>query len=73
MEGLSQNIESRQKWFDENVLRRFTQTGAECVIEGQRHAVQLVDTARNETNELVRSLYDLMRPQFYEVKNGKGT
>ena len=73
MEGLSQNTESRQKWFDENVLRGFTQTGAECVTVGQN---ELVDTARKETNELVRSLnnsimlsYDLMKPQFYEVRN----
>lgn len=39
-------------WFDENVLSEFTQTGAE----------------RKETNELVRSLYDLMKPQFYGVR-----
>lgn len=55
MEGLSQNIEHRIEWFDENVLSKFTQTGAE----------------RKEINELVRSLYDLMKPQFYEVKSGK--
>ncbi len=61
MEGLSHNI----GWFDENVLREFTQTGAECVTG------KLVDTARKEINELVRSLYDLMKPQFYEVKSNK--
>ncbi len=55
MEGLSQNIE----WFDSNV------TGAECTTEAI-----LVGTARKETNELVRSLYDLMKPQFYEIKSG---
>lgn len=57
MEGLSQGI----KWFDQNVLRGFTQTGAECA-DG---------TARKETNELVRSLHDLMKPQFYEVANSE--
>jgi putative transposase len=36
-------------WFDENVVSGFTQTGAE--LKG--------------TNELVRSLYDTMKPQFY--------
>ena len=53
MEGLSQDGSSKQKWFDENILREFTQTGAE----------------RKETNELVRSLYDLMKPQFYIITN----
>ena len=53
MEGLSQKIGNQIKWFDENVLSGFAQTGAE----------------RKETNELVRSLYDLMKPQFYGVKN----
>ncbi len=48
MEGLSHNI----GWFDENVLREFTQTGVE----------------RKETNELVRSLYDMMKPQFHIVR-----
>ena len=72
MEGLSQDVESRQKWFDENVLREFAQTGVECVTGGKNIA-QLVDTARNETNELVRSLYDLMKSQFYEVKSRKNT
>ena len=62
MEGLSHNI----GWFDENVLRGFTQTGAECVTVGHN---ELVDTARNDVNELVRHLYDLMKPQFYEVRN----
>ncbi|NJD78252.1 MAG: transposase [Candidatus Methanoperedens sp.] len=38
-------------WFDENVVSGFTQTGAEW----------------KETNELVRSLYDTMKPQFYGV------
>jgi putative transposase len=65
MEGLSQDTESRQKWFDENVLKEFTQTGAECVTG------ELVDTARKDVNELVRHLYDLMKPQFYEVKSSK--
>lgn len=37
-------------WFDENVVSGFTQTGAEL----------------KETNELVRSLYDTVKPQFYE-------
>ncbi len=45
MEGLSHDI----GWFDENVVRGFTQTGAEL----------------KETDELVRSLYDTMKPQFY--------
>jgi hypothetical protein len=47
MEGLSRDI----GWFDENVVRGFTQTGAEW----------------KETDELVRSLYDTMKPQFYGV------
>lgn len=75
MEGLSQNIGNRIEWFDENVLSEFTQTGAECATtssekterNGQK---ETVGTARKETNELVRSLNDLMKPQFYEVKNG---
>ncbi len=62
MEGLSQDISSKQEWFDENVLSEFTQTGAEC-------ATEMVGTARKETDELVRSLYDLMKPQFYEDIN----
>jgi putative transposase len=66
MEGLSQDVESRQKWFDENILSEFTQTGAECVTG------ELADTARKDVNELVRHLYDLMKPQFYIVKGGKG-
>lgn len=33
MEGLTQDIKSRQKWFDENILREFTQTGAERLVE----------------------------------------
>ncbi len=37
-------------WFDENIVSGFTQTGAEL----------------KETNELVRSLYDTVKPQFYE-------
>jgi putative transposase len=37
-------------WFDENIVSGFTQTGAEL----------------KETDELVRSLYDTMKPQFYE-------
>ena len=41
------------EWFDSVVLREFTQTGAE----------------RKEINELVRSLYDLMKPQFYGVES----
>ncbi len=41
----------RIKWFDKYILNEFTQTGAE----------------RKETNELVRSLYDMMKPQFYMV------
>ncbi|MCZ7362647.1 MAG: hypothetical protein O8C58_04855 [Candidatus Methanoperedens sp.] len=36
-------------WFDENAVSGFTQTGAEL----------------KETNELVRSLYDTVKPQFY--------
>jgi hypothetical protein len=28
-----------------------------------------VDTARKDVNELVRHLYDLMKPQFYGVKS----
>jgi putative transposase len=71
MEGLSQNVDNRIKWFDENVLREFTQTGAECVTGEQQNAVQLVDTARKDVNELVRHLYDLMKPQFYVVKGNK--
>jgi hypothetical protein len=63
MEGLFQDIDNRIKWFDENVLSEFTQAGAECVTKREP-----VDTARNETNELVRSLYDLMKPQFYVVR-----
>jgi putative transposase len=47
MEGLSHDVE----WFDENIVRGFTQTGAEW----------------KETDELVRSLYDMMKPQFYGV------
>lgn len=38
-------------WFDENIVSGFTQTGAEL----------------KETNELVRSLYDTVKPQFYGV------
>lgn len=38
-------------WFDENVVSGFTQTGAKW----------------KETDELVRSLYDTMKPQFYGV------
>lgn len=56
MEGLSQDISSRQSridWFDGNVLGEFTQTGAE----------------RKDADELVRHLYDMMKPQFYGVKN----
>jgi hypothetical protein len=71
MEGLSQNVDSRQKWFDENVLREFTQTGAECTDGTTK--VELLATARKDVNELVRHLYDLMKPQFYEVKNSKDT
>lgn len=37
-------------WFDKNVVRGFTQTGVEL----------------KETDELVRSLYDTMKPQFYD-------
>ncbi len=38
------------QWFDQNVMKReFTQTGAE----------------KKETNELTRSLYDLMKPQLF--------
>lgn len=37
-------------WFDEHIVSGFTQTGAEL----------------KETNELVRSLYDTVKPQFYE-------
>ncbi|HWR26257.1 MAG TPA: transposase [candidate division Zixibacteria bacterium] len=37
-------------WFDENIVSGFTQTEAEL----------------KETNELVRSLYDMVKPQFYE-------
>ncbi len=47
MEGLSHDV----GWFDENVVRGFTQTGVEW----------------KETDELVRSLYDTMKPQFYGV------
>jgi putative transposase len=36
-------------WFDENIVNGFIQTGAEW----------------KETNELVRSLYDTVKPQFY--------
>ena len=68
VESLSQDVESRQKWFHENVLMEFTQTWAE-------HAD---GTARKETNELVRSLnnsnmpsYDLMKPQFYVVRGNR--
>lgn len=42
-------------WFDENILSEFTQTEVE----------------RKETDELVRSLHDMMKPQFYEVKNSR--
>lgn len=62
---MSQNISSRHikcshesdriEWFDENVLSEFIQTGAGIGI------------ARKEIDELVRSLYDLMKPQFYIV------
>jgi len=45
MGGLSHTI----RWFDVNVLGRFTSTGVK----------------RKDSNELVRSLYDVMRPQFY--------
>ena len=68
MEGLSQNI----GWFDENVsnkLREFTQTGAECVYGKSNVRTECMDTARKDVNELVRHLYDLMKPQFYEVKS----
>jgi putative transposase len=47
MEGLPHDI----GWFDENVVSRFTQTGAEW----------------KETDELVRSLYDTMKPQVEVV------
>lgn len=58
MEGLSQNV----GWFDHNVMKsEFIQTGAECINS-------TIGTARKETDELVRSLYDLMKPQFYMVK-----
>ena len=63
MEGLSQDT----KWFDQNILRGFTQIGAECTdstVKAERSA-----TARKENNELARSLYDLMKPQFYTVKS----
>jgi hypothetical protein len=65
MEGLSHNI----GWFDENVMRGFTQTGAECVTGLKQYAIEMVDTARKDVNELVRHLYDLMKPQFYGVKS----
>ena len=68
MEGLSQNI----GWFDENVsnkLRGFTQTEAECVYGNGNVRTECMDTARKDVNELVRHLYDLMKPQFYEVKS----
>ena len=68
MEGLSQDTKSRQKWFDESVLRGFTQTGAECDY-GKDITEGTVVTARKETYELVRSLYDLMKPQFHVVKS----
>jgi putative transposase len=67
MEGLSHNV----GWFDENVMRGFTQTGAECVTAktATECCHKLVDTARKDVNELVRHLYDLMKPQFYGVKS----
>jgi len=37
------------RWFDEKVMGRFTSTGVK----------------RKDSNELARSLYDVMRPQFY--------
>lgn len=40
-------------WFDENVLSGFTQTGTE----------------RKDVNELVRHLYDLMKPQFCGIES----
>jgi len=45
MEGLPHSI----RWFDEDVMSRFTQTGAEW----------------KGSNELVRNLYDTMKPQFF--------
>ena len=38
-------------WFDENVVSGFTQTGAKW----------------KETDELARSMYDMMKPQVGEV------
>jgi len=68
MEGLSQNIE----WFDTHVLSRFTQTEAECSTTeatdpgaNQEQEPMEVAAARKDVNELVRRLYDLMKPQFY--------
>ncbi len=59
MEGLSQNI----SWFDQNVMKsEFTQTGAECTNS-------TIGTARKDADELVRHLYDSMKPQFYGVRS----
>ena len=75
MEGLSQDTKSRQKWFDESVLRGFTQTGAECDYGKDIYGKDIYGkdvsmvTARKEADELVRSLYDLMKPQFHVVKS----
>ena len=73
MEGLSQDTKSRQKWFDESVLRGFTQTGAECDYDKDIYGKDIYGkdvsmvTARKEADELVRSLYDLMKPQSHVV------